>query len=196
MPLSSTDIVFYYTGTGSTLATTLSLGTSISLNTIPDNTAQNVYDDVTGDESSSGDIEYRGIAIKDTNTIFTMINPKIWITGYLRAASGADTISIARSTFALTSQTMGVCANESSTMNETGMTWYSENASSSTLPSSTIDYSPGTLTATYWFGLWLKREVPVSATAYNNRTCTIRVQCETTASPYTQTVTTHSLVTV
>jgi hypothetical protein len=182
MPLSSLDIVFYYTdGATGPSNNTLSLGGTISTSTIPDNTANNIYDDVTGDESSSGDTEYRGIAIKDTNATYTMINPKVWITGYSRAGSGADTISIAKSTFALNSNTMGTCTNEGSAPSE-ALSWVVEGT-----PSSTITWT-GTLNAGNWFGLWFKREVPAGASAYNNRSCTIQVQSETTASPYTVTV--------
>ena len=185
MPLSSLDIVFYYTGNATGPSNnTLSLGGTISPYTIPDATPNNILDDVTGDESAAGDTEYRGIAIKDTNTTYSMINPKVWISGYVRAASGADTIYIARSTFALNANTMGVCTNESTAPNETGLTWIAEGS-----PSSTIDFSPGTLNPGNWFGLWLKRVVPAGASAFSNRSFTIVVQCETTASPFRYTIT-------
>jgi len=183
MPLSSLDIVFYYTGNATGPSNnTLSLGGTISSATIPDATANNVFDDVTGDESAAGKTEYRGIAIKDTNSTYTMINPKVWITGYVRAGSGADTISIARSTFPLNSNTMGTCTNESTAPSES-LSWIVEGS-----PSSTIDFSPGTLNPGNWFGLWLKRVVPAGASAFSNRSVTIQVQCETTASPYKQIV--------
>ena len=185
MPLSSLDIVFYYTGNATGPSNnTLSLGGTISPYTIPDATPNNIWDDVTGDESAAGDTEYRGIAIKDTNPTYSMINPKVWISGYVRAASGADTIYIARSTFPLNSNTMGVCTNESTAPNETGLNWIVEGA-----PSATIDFSPGTLNPGNWFGIWLKRVVPAGASAFSNRSFTIVVQCETTASPFRYTIT-------
>jgi hypothetical protein len=184
MPLSSLDIVFYYTGNATGPSNnTLSLGGTISTATIPDATANNVFDDVTGDESAAGDTEYRGIAVKDTSSSCTMINPKVWIAGYVRASSGADTIKIARSTFPLNSNTMGICTNESTAPSETGLSWIVEGS-----PSSTIDFSPGTLNTGNWFGLWLMRTVPPGASAFSNRSVTIQVQCETTASPYKQIV--------
>jgi len=189
MPLSSLDIVFYYSDAATGPSNnTLSLGGTISGSTITDALANNIYDDVTGDESSAGDTEYRGIYVKDTNSIYTMINPKIWIDGYLRAASGADTISIAKSTFSLNSNTMGVCADESSAPNET-VSWVTEGA-----PSSTIDWAGETLTAGNYFGIWLRREVPASASAYTDRSCTLKIQAETTASPYKETITKEYII--
>lgn len=187
MPLSSTDIKFCYTGSATGPSNnTLSLGGTISgspPNTIPDNTANNIFDDVTGDESSSGDTEYRGIAIYidtiDSGGHYNAINPKIWILGYKRAGSDADTIYIAKSTFALNSNTMGTCQDEGSVPSETGLSWVVEGS-----PSNTIDWGGGTLNSENWVGIWLKRVVPAGAAAYNNRSCTIKFQCETTASPY------------
>jgi len=204
MPLSSLDIVFYYSALASGPSNnTLSLGSTISLSTITDALANNIYDDVTGDESAAGDIEYRGIYVKDTNTTYTMINTKFWIDGYLRSASGADTISIASTTFALGSNTMGVCSDESSAPNETAgsIIWVVENPSGPTLKSNTIgftseslattisaNFGATTLAAQSYFGIWLKRDVPVGASAYSNRSCTLKIQCETTASPYVETI--------
>ena len=204
MPLSSLDIVFYYSDAASgPTNNTLSLGGTISGTTITDALANNIFDDVTGDESSAGDTEYRGIYVKDTNATYTMINTKFWIDGYLRSASVADTISIASSTFKLGSNTMGLCTDESTAPNETAgsIICVVENATSGTLASNTIGFTsaslattfatsmgPTTLAAQSYFGIWLKRVVPAGASAYSNRACTLKIQCETTASPYTVTV--------
>jgi hypothetical protein len=182
MPLSSLDIVAYYTNGATQATNTLSIGGSISATTIADNTSGNVFDDVTGDEATSGDTEYRCIAIKDTNATYDMINAKFYINGYSRAGSGYDTIS-----FALqkpNGTTVQLLATEAATPDAnqftvaTGATvaWTTEGA-----PSSTLSY--GTMTAGSWVGVWFRRVVPASATAYTNRSCTLQISCETTASP-------------
>jgi len=196
MPLDSADIKFCYTGeaTGPT-NNTLSLGGTISgspPNTIPD-TVNNIFDDVTGDESESGDTEYRGIAIYidtiSSSGSFDLIRPRIWISGY--STDAPDTISIAPSTFGLNADTMGVCANESSAPDEDLSGLWVEEGSGSTIyfnsdgsPTLTKPATEGTLSSEHWVGLWLRRVVPESASAYNNRVCTITVQGETSASPY------------
>jgi len=190
MPLSSLDIVFYYTGNATGPSdNTLSLGGTISTHTIPDATANNVFDDVTGDESASGDTEYRAIAVKDTNSSYDMLNTKVWIEGYTRAESGADTIYFALENPGGSPASIQTIADESTAPDEdkftvkTGATvsWTEEGS-----PSSTLEF--GTVNAGEWFGIWLKRVVPEDASAYSNRSVTIKVQCETTASPFRHTV--------
>jgi len=191
--LSPSDIKFYYTdGATGPSNNTLSLGGSISSSTIPDNTSNNIFDDVTGDESASGDTEYRAIAVYadtvNSGGSYDMLNTKVWITGYTRAASGADTIYFALENpdFGASPATIQSIADEGTAPNpdkftvKTGETvsWTEEGS-----PSNTLSF--GTVTSEQWFAIWLKRVVPAGANAYNNRSCTIKVQCETTASPYT-----------
>lgn len=206
MPLSSLDIQFYYTGEATGPSNnTLSLGGTKSPYTIPSGVANNIFDDVTGDESENGDTEYRGIAIY-INTInsggaYDAIHPRIWISGYARASSGADTLYIAASTFGLNANTMGVCSNEDSAPNETGLTWVEEGSPSATIyfdssgkPTTTKPSQEGTLNAENWVGLWFKRVVPAGAEAYSNRSCTIVFRCETTASPIRYEITREFIV--
>jgi len=187
--LSSTDIIFYYTNQGSYSASgnTYSIGGSLSVgNTIPDNTINNIYDDVTGDESSGGTIEYRAIAIKDTHASASMLDAKVWINGYVRAASNNDVVSFAlegpKATDGASLHTLLASAYVAPNANNftvaTGLTvsWTEEGE-----PSSTLSF--GTLTYGQWFGVWLRRSVPASAAAYSNRAVTLKVQCETTGSP-------------
>ena len=184
MPLSSLDIMFYYTGDATGPSNNhLSLGGTLGSATIPNNVANNIFDDVTGDESELGDVEYRGIAVYigtvNSGGSYDAINPKIWISGYSRAASNYDVIYFAKSTFALNSNTMGTCTDESTAPNETGLSWVQEGS-----PSNTIDWGSATLQSENWVGIWLMRSVPAGASAYNNRAFTLVFRCETTASPY------------
>ena len=182
MPLSSLDIVFYYTGNATGPSdNTLSLGGTISAHTIPDATANNVFDDVTGDESADGDTEYRAIAVKNTNSTYDMLNTKVWIEGYTRAASGADTIYFALENPTGSPASIQTIADESTAPDEskfvvkTGATvsWTEEGS-----PSATLEF--GTVNPGEWFGIWLKRVVPQNASPYSDRSTTIKVQCETT----------------
>lgn len=182
MPLTSADILFYYTNGATQATNTLSIGGAITATTIADNTSGNVFDDVTGDESTSGDTEYRAIACKDTNTTYDMLNAKVWISGTVHATSAYDTISFAlERTLGTTIQLPADESTAPDTLKFTiplggPTTWTVEGA-----PSSTISY--GTLLAGTWFGIHLRRVVPAGATAYTNRAVTLNVQCETTASP-------------
>jgi len=186
MPLSSDEIVFYYTdGATGPSNNTLSLGGTISNSTITSGVANNVFDDVTGDESETGDTEYRAIAVKNTSSGYDMLNTKVYISGYDRAATKADTIYFALEKSSGSPASIQQVANESTAPDENKfvtkigntVSWTEEGS-----PSSTLEF--GTVNPGEWFGIWLKRVVPSSASPYNNRSCTIVVQCETTASPY------------
>ena len=186
MPLSADEIVFYYTdGATGPSDNTLSLGGTISGSTITSGVANNVFDDVTGDESETGDTEYRAIAVKNISSEYDMLNTKVYISGYDRAATKADTIYFALEKSSGSPASIQHIANESTAPDENKfvtkigntVSWTEEGS-----PSSTLEF--GTVNPGEWFGIWLKRVVPSSASPYNNRSCTIVVQCETTASPY------------
>jgi len=190
MPLESLDIVFYYTGEATGPANnTLSLGGTISAYTITSGLANNVFDDVTGDESETGDTEYRAIAVRDTNATYDMLNTYVWIQGYERASTGADTIYFALENPGGSPASIQTIADEETAPDETKFTvktgatvsWTEEGS-----PSSSLFF--GTVEATEWFGLWLRRIVPAGASAYTDRSVTIQVQCETTASPFRKTI--------
>ena len=188
MALSSVDLVYYYTDTGSTTDTTTSLGETINANTIPSDTANNFFDDVTGDESTAGDIEYRCFAFKNTSDTYDYINCKAWITGCVRAAANKDTIG-----FALQDPDGGTVQNpadESTGPNSTAFTvpvgggstcsWTFEDGTDDN-PSATLTY--GTLPFGSFCAIWFRRDVPAGAAAYSNRATTIQWQGETTGSP-------------
>ncbi|RLF22434.1 MAG: hypothetical protein DRN15_09085 [Thermoprotei archaeon] len=190
MPLTSEDIKFYYTdGATGPSNNSLSLGGTISGSSITSGVANNIFDDVTGDEASHGTIEYRAIAVKDASSSYDMLNVKVWISGYKRAATKADTIYFALENPTGSPATIQqipdpyTAPDESKFVTKKGNTveWTVEGS-----PSNTLEF--GTVNAGEWFGIWLKRDVPGSASPYSDRSCTITVQCETTASPYRYTV--------
>jgi len=184
--LSSSDIYFMYTGEASGPSdATLSIGGTMNVNTITSAQANNIFDDVTGDESTSGEMEYRCIAIKDSHATAQMLNAKVWITGFVAAGGTADTIN-----FAIQETSGGSLSNEIAdvytaptqefTVPAAGggtVAWTEEGSPSNTLTYGTVDANGG------WFGLWLSRTVPPSSDAFSNRSVTIQVQCETTGSP-------------
>jgi hypothetical protein len=141
-----------------------------------------IFDDVTGDEASVGVVRYRGIAIQNENTTINLTNAKVWITGYVRAASGYDVISIARKQPSGSPASIPPIASETVAPTIDG-SWVNEGA-----PSSTLDLAGTAGVNTIgmngdWCGIWIRDSVPAGATVFNNRSCTIQVQGETSASP-------------
>jgi hypothetical protein len=185
--LQASDIVFYYTNTGSTTNPENSRGATInsSGSTIPDNTSNNIFDDVTGDQSAAGIQEYRCIAVKNNNGNGAgMLNTKVYISGYVRAAANFDTMYFAlqnptggtNPVQTITTETTAPNANLFITKIGNTVSWTAEGA-----PSATLQF--GTINAGHWMGIWLQRSVPVGAVAFSNRAVTITVVCETTGSP-------------
>jgi len=187
MVLEQGDLVFYYTNDAEQATNTLSLGGTISLNTITSDVANNVFDDVTGDESWEGDTEYRAIAIKNESTTNDYLNVYVYIKGFVRAGTDADTISFVLEKPSGSPESIQLLQDEDDTAGlfdpdrctvATGetVTWTTEGA-----PSNSLFY--GTLSTLDWFGIWFRREVPERASPFDERKCTLELKGETTASP-------------
>jgi len=186
MVLKEEDLVFYYTNDAKKETNTLSLGGTISPNTITSGVANNVFDIVTGDESAEGDTEYRAIAIKNESTTNDYLNVYVYIKGFVRAGTGADTISFVLEKPSGTPASIQLLDDEEDSTNKfdpnkttvaTGatVTWTTEGS-----PSNSLFY--GTLPIGQWFGIWFRREVPKGASAFDNRSCTLELKGETSAS--------------
>lgn len=185
MGISVADILFKYTGTADTSDPETSLGGTCAVDTIPLATDNNLFDDVTGDESSLGVSHYRAIGIHATLATYIWMNTKAYITGYTRAGADNDVIS-----FAVEKPVTGagdpdgtiqIIAGE--TFAPTGVTWTTEGAPSNTMDLSGQAYA-NSIGPDDWAAIWFRRAVPAGAAAFSNRACTLRVEGETSASPY------------
>jgi len=190
--ISASDLVFYYTNTGNSIsATSLALGGTIGLNTITDNTSQNIFTDVTGDQSASGQTLYRAIALFNNHADHNLTSAKLWISAY--TAGPPDTISIATERPINDPAAIQIIASETVAPSSGSMItdWKTEVVATSSANCCTLGSSIGIGTIAFkeWAGIWLKREVPASATAVNDRTFVLYVQGETSASPYISQVT-------
>ena len=184
MPITSSDLLFKYTGSGSTANPELSLGGTLSTNTIPSNVNNNIFDDVTGSESSLGAQHYRAIGIHNTLDTHIWMNTSIRVDGYVRAASNYDVIYFGveqpQGTVGTPEGTIQTISSE--TVEPSGISWTAEGTPSAWVQISGKDYT-GSIGPDDWAGIWLQRSIPAGAAAFNNRSCTIRVQGETSASP-------------
>ena len=184
MAITQNDLLYKYTGTAGTANPQTSLGGTLNANTIPSGVANNVFDDVTGSESSLGASHYRCIGIHNTLTTHVWMNTSIRVDGYDRAGSSNDVI------YFWAEKPAGAGGNPDGTVqiigSETtapsGVSWTAEGAPSSYTTISGKDYT-GSIGADDWSAIWLFRSIPAGAAAYTNRSCTIRVQGETSASP-------------
>lgn len=108
MAIASSDIKFRLTiktgasGESATSTPAGSLGKYASTTDITDATANNLFDDISGDENAASTVDYRAFAILNKHGSLTLQNPKVWISaevaGGASVAIGLDPVGVASST--------------------------------------------------------------------------------------------------
>lgn len=166
MAITSAELKMYFTG-GGTGAT--SLGGAITATELTDNTLNNLWDDVTGDEASAGDTEYRCICVKNTNATLTLTSSKFWIQSN---TTGGDSIEVGL-------DLAGLNATPDDVANE------------NTAPSPAVTFvtavdkanglNTGNIPAGQYYGIWIKRIVGSSTSVFDNSTYVLKLEGDTTA---------------
>ena len=169
MPIASGDIDFFLSGGAANSNPNASLGGAISSTQIVDATTDNLFDDVTGDESSAGDIEYRGFYVKNSHGSLTLQNAVVWI--QTETPSTDSSVDIALADEGLTA-TMETIADESTA--PAGPTFTHPTTKGTGL-------SLGNIPASGYYGIWIRRTISSGAAAYSNDGPTIRVEGDTAA---------------
>lgn len=165
MSILSTDLKFYLSGGASNSDPNAALGGAISSTEVVDNTLNNLFDDITGDEHTAGDTEYRAFFFKN-NSAETAYNAKIWIETNTNAAD--DTLEIAKE-IALGSPIQTV-ANEGTA--PTGLSFTSAAGQANAI-------SIGTMTTGTVMGVWVKRIVSAGSTPQATDTAQLKVYVDT-----------------
>lgn len=151
-----------------------SLGKYISTTDITDNTLNNLFDDVSGDENAASTVDYRCIFIHNAHATLTLLSPKVWLSA--EVAGGANiTIAIDN---AAASAIGSASAQADQITNET--TAPSSAGSFSGPTTKAAGLSLADLPAGQCRAVWVKRTAANSA-ALNNDGVTIRVEGDTTA---------------
>jgi hypothetical protein len=179
MPIASSDILYKLSVTTGAAGNSTaqgtpanSLGKYISTTAIVDNTLDNLFDDVTGDENAASNVDYMCFFVHNNHATITWLNPIVWIT-----VPGTNT------TVAIGLDPAGVTAKGSSSAQAAtiandlaapaGVTF--------TAPSSKgAGLAIGNIPAGSVQAIWVRRTAANSA-ALNNDGCTIRVEGDTTA---------------
>lgn len=169
MAIVASDIKFQLSGGSGNADPNAALGGGISNTVITTDTINNVWDDVSGAESSSGDTEYRAIFIKNTHGTLTYTSPKVWISS--NTTSADDTIEIALAGEGI-NNTIETIANESTAPVGESFSAPTTFAGGLALPN---------LAAGQAHGLWIKRIVSAAAQAANANPYTLSIQGETAA---------------
>jgi len=154
MAISPSDIVFYESTSGLGGAKTGSAITSAQLH--------NLFDVVTGAESTAGDIEYRCFYVENTNATDTLTTSGIYIQTNTPSTDTNVEIGLDPAGNGGTAVTI---ANESTS--PAGVTF---NEPGSGSPLSLGDLAPGE-----FYAVWVKRTVDSAAGAFNNDSVILRV---------------------
>lgn len=165
MAIVATDLKYYLSGGGSNADPDAALGGAISSS----QASSNLIDDISTAEAAAGESEYRAFFVKNTNATDTAYAVKIWIASNTTATSTAVQIALADEGVANTIETV---ANEGTA--PTGPTFADAADEANAL-------SIGNLAPSEAYGVWIKRTVTATSTAFPNDTATIRVKANTAA---------------
>lgn len=169
MPIVANDIKFYLSGGAGNTDVNASLGGAISTTEVTTATLHNLFDVVSSAETTSGDVEYRCIYVKNTHGTLSLTSAVAWISSNTPSTDTTADIGLGTSAVNGTEQTV---------------------ADESTAPTSVTFSAPATQGAGLSIGdipagqhkaIWLRRTVNAAAAAYSNDSATINVGGDTAA---------------
>lgn len=148
-----------------------SLGGAISSTQIVSDTAQNLFDNVTGNESLNGSEEYRCFFVKNANGTLTLENARIWIAS--NTTSGDDTIAMALGDVPVGTspeQTVAFPGNNPPSSPALNFTTAATNSATA--------LEIGNIPPGQHKGIWLRRTVNAGAAAHTNNQFSFTVEGE------------------
>lgn len=179
MAITATDILFKFSvaaAAGDTTAGTAatSLGDQISITQITDATDNNLFDDVTGDEASAGDTEYRCFFVHNNHASLTWQGVVAWLSAEV---SGGATVAISIDTTGVTPK--GQASAQAKTVADESTAPATQTFSSPTTKGTGL--SIGDIPAGSVAAIWVRRTVAASTAALNADGVTIRCEGDTAA---------------
>jgi hypothetical protein len=167
MSVQSSDLKFFLSGGAANSDPDAALGGDKSSVEITSDSLSNLFDEVTGDEHTAGDTEYRCLFVKN-DSAETAYNVKLWIDS--NTTSAEDTLNIGL-------DLTGV-GDEADTI-----------ADESTAPDPAVTFSAaadqdnaldlGDLAAGESYPIWVKRIVSAGSTPQANNAATLKVYVDT-----------------
>lgn len=181
MAIAASDIKFKFSekvsGNGNTTAGNAagSLGKNISTTEITDNTLNNLFDDVTGDENAASDVEYRCIFVHNAHASLTWTGVVVWLSAEVAGGASIEIAidDIAASAIGDTNDQADTIADES-TAPGAGVGAFSAPTSKGT------GLSLGNIAAGYCRAIWIKRSA-ANTVALDNDGVTIKCEGDTAA---------------
>lgn len=169
MPIVSTDIKYRLSGGAANSDVNASLGGAKSSVEVTSASLHNLFDQVSGDESAAGDIEYRCIYVHNGHGSLSLQNAVLWID--TNTPSTDTTVAIALGGEGLNG-TAETVANENT----------APSGESFTSPSTKgTGLSLTTIPAGQHYPIWIRRTVTAGAAAFNTDSVIIKVEGDTAA---------------
>ena len=169
MAIIASEILLRLSGGASNTDVNASIGGAKSSTNVTDATLHNLFDQVSGDESEAGDVEYRCVYVHNANATLAMQNAKAWIQTNTPAPGSSVDIGVGAS---------AVNATETAIANEgaapAGVTF-------SAAANEGAAIALGNIPAGQHRAIWIRRTISASAAAYTNDSAVIRIKCETAA---------------
>lgn len=172
MPISSAELVYRLSGGTTNTNPNASLGGAMSTaagGVITTATLNNLFDDVSGDESAAGDTEYRCMYLENTNGTLTLSAIKAWISSVSASADSVYAIGLDPAGVDGTATTI---ANENTAPAGVSFSSPTDKASGLTIAN---------LAAGSQVAIWVRRVISSGASAANSDGPTIRVEGDTPA---------------
>ncbi|MES9925977.1 MAG: hypothetical protein ABW152_18000 [Candidatus Thiodiazotropha endolucinida] len=168
MAVLAGDIDFHLSGGAANADPNVSLGGAISNNQIPDGGLHNLFDIVSGAESSAGDAEYRCLYVRN-NSAQTLFSAYVYVNVESPSVGSDELIGLGSSGVNGTEQTV---ADEQTA--PAGVTFQQANGQGNAL-------AIGDIPAGEHMAIWVRRDISAGASAYNNDGPTLTVGGDTAA---------------
>lgn len=174
MAISASDLLYKLSGGASNSVANNSIGGIISSTQITSAAANNLFDDVSGDESAAGDIEYRCFYIHNNHGSLALQSAVVWLSQLTPAGDSEVDIGLdpAGNGDGSTTGVAATPANESTA--PAGVTFSRPTSKGAGL-------SIGNLAAGAKRAIWIRRTITAGAAAVNNDNCIVRVEGDTAA---------------
>lgn len=180
MPIVTSDLVVRLSTSAGSAGNTLagspssSFGKYISTTALVDNTLDNLFPDITGDENAASNIDYQALFLYNSHASLTLQNAVVWVSAEVAggANSAIATDNIAASAVGSSSAQAAVIANKNTA--PTGVSAFSTPTTKAT------GLSVGSLAPGQVKAIWIRRTATNSA-AQNNDGLTVRFEGDTAA---------------
>lgn len=171
-PIAATDVQFRLSGGAANANVNASLGGAMSSTGIVDAIDNNLFDDVTGAESAAGDVEYRGVYIRNNDGTRPLVDVRLYISSPTSSPATEIDIGVAAEGMNVD---MASIANEQTAPPGVTFSRPADYASGLQLNGAT-GLTPGSRR-----GVWVRRTVNAAAPAYAGDTTIVKVEGDSAA---------------